>query len=63
MPDHGQLVAYWRSRLIVSQEQYQTGSPHLRWLRRVYIRVYRFLLSQYGEAREGAESPPFASIQ
>lgn len=53
MPDRAQLVAYWRTRLNASQEQVRAGSPHLRWLRRMYIRVYQFLLSQYGEQEHG----------
>jgi hypothetical protein len=55
MSDRSEVVASWRSRLSASEEQLAHGSPHLQWLRRMYIRVYRFLLSQYGEA---SDSPP-----
>lgn len=64
MSDRSDLAAYWRSRLAASEEQCLHGSPHLSWLRRMYIRIYRFLLSQYGEMQPttaSADNPPSAA--
>jgi hypothetical protein len=54
MSDRPQLLTFWRTRLAANQNEIARGSPHLQWLRRAYIRVYRFLLSQYGEVQENA---------
>jgi hypothetical protein len=60
MSDWPQLVAYWRTRLEENQSECAHGSTHLQWLRRAYIRVYRFLLSQYGEPKvnDAPQRPP-----
>jgi hypothetical protein len=58
MPNRTHLIAYWRSRLLVSQQQCDEGSIRLRWLRRAYARIYRFLLSQYGDAGDAPLTGP-----
>jgi len=42
------LTEQWRSKLRESQQQLEDGSDRLRWVRRVYIRVYHFLMRKYG---------------
>jgi hypothetical protein len=61
MSDWPQLLTHWRTRLADSQNEYAHGSPHLQWLRRAYIRVYRFLLSQYGST--SSEDMPSRSVE
>ena len=55
-----QLVQRWNERLAVGERLLTNPSPRLRWLGRVYIRLYRFLLSVYGrgEWRSDTASPP-----
>ena len=48
-----QLIADWRDRLA---EANAAGSPRGAWLNRVRIRLYRFLLSLYGEGRWNASA-------
>ena len=49
MPIEGPLTEQWLTKLRESQRQLEDGSERLQWVRRVYIRVYRFLLGQYGK--------------
>lgn len=39
----------WRSRLAETETLLTSGSVRLRWLRSIYARVYRFLISRYGD--------------
>lgn len=43
-----QLVADWQSRLAAAEEFASGAAPRAAWLRRVQVRLYRFLLSLYG---------------
>jgi hypothetical protein len=60
MSDRAQVLAFWRARLRACQEQLDLGSPQLRWLRRAYLRIYRFLLAQYAESDDAASRPSSA---
>ncbi len=42
------LVERWNSRLAENELLLRTGSQQMRWLRRMYVRIYRFLVSVYG---------------
>jgi len=52
-----QLIADWRKRLAIARDG-QGASPHrATWLSRLRVRLYRFLLSLYGDGRWNAPSP------
>jgi hypothetical protein len=44
-----QLVEDWKSGLAESEQRLAAGSTRFHWLRRVYVRIYRFLISAYGD--------------
>ncbi len=48
MGSREQLVQRWQEGLDRYEDEMRRASPHRRWLKRIYIRVYRFLLSVYG---------------
>jgi len=50
----------WRSRLEETEALLTTGSARMRWLRRIYARVYRFLISRYGDEEKRAGENPAA---
>jgi len=54
-----QLIADWQERLVAAETEPVAGSPHRAWLARVRSRLYRFLLSLYGEGswRASGQSP------
>ncbi len=49
------LVNRWRSKLDEAQQLLVAGSPRLEWLRRTQVRLYRFLLSLYGDGQWQAD--------
>ncbi len=62
MVSRSQLVESWRARLVENQRMLTEGSPRRRWIRKIYVRVYDFLISCYGgedwqadEEREGSD--------
>lgn len=63
-----QLVADWRDRLAAAEEPQPADSQRAAWLARLRIRLYRFLLSLYGEGHWNAPSltdgppTPFDSV-
>jgi hypothetical protein len=58
MPNRSQLIDDWRSRLLAAQQQCDEGSVRVRWLRRVYARIYRFLLAQYSHGETETDDAP-----
>jgi hypothetical protein len=58
-----QLVADWRSRLAAAEAMASDAGVRPAWLGKVQVRLYRFLLSLYGEgdwrSTERLDSPPF----
>ncbi len=48
MPGREQLIRDWRDRLAQSEAELECGSPNRRWVKRIYVRLYRFLLAIYG---------------
>jgi len=52
-----QLVRRWQTRLDENQALLEGSSPRSRWLRRLYVRVYRFLLSCYAAGDWQADTP------
>lgn len=42
------LIDQWSEQLRETEVLLEQGSPHLRWFRLAYVRLYRFLLSFYG---------------
>ncbi len=59
MADRDQLVRRWQESLDRNEAEFGRVSPHRRWLKHIYIRVYRFLLSVYGGSdwATGTEGP------
>jgi hypothetical protein len=47
--DRQELVADWRKRLAAAESMSEAPSQRLSWLIRVRLRLYRFLLSLYGD--------------
>jgi len=48
MASRSQLVDGWRVRLAENRRLLTAGAPRRRWIRQIYVRVYRFLISVYG---------------
>lgn len=48
MLKRAQLVSRWQSKLDENRRLFLDGSPRLRWLRHMQIRLFRFLVSNYG---------------
>ena len=44
-----QVIARWKNGLAEAEAQLAEGSLRFRWLRRIYVRLYRFLLVSYGD--------------
>jgi hypothetical protein len=48
MSGREQLIRDWRDRLAQSEAELECASPNRRWIKRIYVRLYRFLLAMYG---------------
>jgi hypothetical protein len=48
------IIADWRKHLAHAEEPLCPGSPRTAWLTRLRLRLYRFLLSLYGDGRWNA---------
>jgi hypothetical protein len=48
MASRSQLVEGWRVVLAENQRLLTEGSPRRRWIRQIYVQLYRFLVSCYG---------------
>ena len=59
MPGQAKILEYWRARRDENRRLVDSGTERLRWLRVIYVRVFDFLLAQYGN---DAEAPTAASI-
>jgi hypothetical protein len=46
-----EIIADWRKHLADAQDPLSPGSPRTAWLTRLKLRLYRFLLSLYGDGR------------
>ncbi len=53
-----QLIADWRKRLATASDAPQEPTSRAAWLTRLRIRLYRFLLSLYGEGEWNAPAEP-----
>jgi hypothetical protein len=72
MASRVELIGRWQSQLSESERLLFEGSSQLRWLRRMHVRLYRFLLSCYGhgdwrsdgsdESREEAPTSPAGTV-
>lgn len=49
MSTRAELVARWQNQLALAENSLEADAPRLRWLWRMRTRLYRFLLSCYGE--------------
>lgn len=49
MPNRAELVARWQDQLATAESLLETDACRLRWLWRMRTRLFRFLLSCYGE--------------
>lgn len=48
MSGREQLIRDWWDRLAQSEAELKAASPHRRWIKRIYVRLFRFLLAMYG---------------
>jgi hypothetical protein len=62
LPPRDQLIAAWRQQLSDAESVEREAASRAAWLRRLKLRLYRFLLSLYGEgvwnAPQSAEHAP-----
>jgi hypothetical protein len=50
MAGREQLVRRWQEGLAQNESEFLHGPTQRRWIKRIYVRVYRFLLAVYGGA-------------
>src|SRR5688572_26221259 len=49
-------VQRWQDQLAINERLLSSQSDRFRWLRRLYVRLYQFLVSRYGEQAEPLEA-------
>lgn len=58
MSGREQLIRDWWDRLAQSEAEMESASLHRRWIKRIYVRLFRFLLAVYGRGDWTAGETP-----